>query len=355
MSIKSKILRALVGSAVSVFFVWLVLRGRDLGAIWDAAKEADLRVLAPYLGILLLIHLLRTLRWGILLEGSGSPSFSRLNRASAIGFMALVLLPFRLGELARPFLISDRLGEESEGAQAMRMSAATASIVIERLVDGLFVAGLLFVAMITTLAETAALRPEVVRLRIGALFVALAFASAGAILLLLVWQRGRAVGLVERLLSKLSPKLGARVASSLESFIGGASKLPRPARFVYFLILTAAYWGLNGVGIALLAGGFGLQLSLVQAFTVLGVLVIGVMIPAGPGMLGTFQFFVILGLGLYLPEALVDRAGVAYANVLWGMQFIQQVGLGLIFVAKKPVSLAGLFGSASKKAQTKAP
>jgi len=61
--------------------------------------------------------------------------------------------------------------------------------------------------------------------------------------------------------------------------------------------------------------------------------VVGVMIPAAPGMAGTFQAAVKIGLLLFLPRAVVESAGLAYANVLWLCQTSQQVGFGLILMA----------------------
>ena len=78
-----------------------------------------------------------------------------------------------------------------------------------------------------------------------------------------------------------------------------------------------------------------------ESCTVLGVLVIGVMLPAGPGMAGTFQFFCQLGLSLFMPDTDTARAtAAAYANVLWGAQFVQQVSFGFIILAFRPNDLA---------------
>ena len=60
--------------------------------------------------VLTAVHLIRTVRWGILLEPVAKVPFGKLNAVSAVGFMALVLLPFRLGEFARrtPRLLLER-------------------------------------------------------------------------------------------------------------------------------------------------------------------------------------------------------------------------------------------------------
>ena len=148
-----RLVQALAGLAISGAALWLTLRGKDLGAIADEIRQADYRYLAPYLAILLIaIHLARTVRWGILLEPVAKVPFGRLNAASAVGIMALVVLPFRLGEFARPYLVAQR--------PALRVSAALSSVVVERVVDGIFMGLLLVVALLAVPDGTPGLAGE---------------------------------------------------------------------------------------------------------------------------------------------------------------------------------------------------
>jgi hypothetical protein len=84
-----------------------------------------------------------------------------------------------------------------------------------------------------------------------------------------------------------------------------------------------------------------------MACTVLACQVVGIMIPAGPGMVGTSQFFTQLGVSIFIAGALggseVGVRTAAYANTIWLLQFGQQVLLGLLFLVIGNVSLHGLF------------
>jgi len=320
-------LQTLLGLAISGGALWLTLRGRDLGAIWRAAGEADYRYLVPYFAVLAAIHLVRTVRWGILLEPVAKVPFAKLNSVSAVGLMALVLLPFRLGEFARPYLVAER--------PRLRVSAALSSVVVERVVDGVFTAGLLVVALLG-LPEGS---PGLGLLRSAGWLVLLFFAALLAFLAVAYRRGGAAVGLVRRLLSPLSPRLAERAAGMLDAFVHGLRRVPTRGKVALFLALTLAYWGLNAWGMQLLARGFGLPLSPVQAFTVLGVLIVGVMIPAAPGMVGTFQYAVLLGLSLFFPREVVDVRGQAYAYVLWGAQMVQLTAFGLFFLFSRHIQI----------------
>jgi hypothetical protein len=105
----------------------------------------------------------------------------------------------------------------------------------------------------------------------------------------------------------------------------------------------------------LLSKAFSLELSPFQCFVILGVTVVGVMIPSAPGMVGTFQAFVRIGLGLFFPASVVASTGLAYVNVLWLCQTFIQVGLGLIFLGQSHLSfrqMAELSSSESEGEET---
>jgi hypothetical protein len=59
-------------------------------------------------------------------------------------------------------------------------------------------------------------------------------------------------------------------------------------------------------------------------------------------MIGTFQASILLALGLFLPKAVVEREGMAYANVLWAVQLVLQIGLGLVFLFSRHIRLGQL-------------
>jgi uncharacterized protein (TIRG00374 family) len=325
-----RLLQALAGVAISAGALWLTLRGRDLQAIWDAAWAADHRYLAPYFAVLLAIHLLRTWRWGLLLEPVARVPFARLNGVCAVGFMALILLPFRLGEFARPYLVAD--------GKSVRVSAALSSVVVERVVDGLFTAALLVVVLLAVPDGT----PALGLLRAAGYAVFLAFAGLLVFLVIAYRNRALAVRLTGRVLGAVSPRAAERVSGMMDAFIHGLRVVPSRAKVALFFALTAAYWGLNAAGMALLARGFDMQLGVAAALGTLGALVVGVMIPAGPGMVGTFQAATVIGLSLFLPREVVDVRGQAYAHVLWASQVTQQTALGLVFLFSRHVSLARL-------------
>ncbi len=329
-------LRTLLSLAMSAVFVWLSLRHADLRAVGASIAAADPSRIAIYLGLMLVVHLVRTVRWGILLEPLGHVGFKRLNSASAVGFMLLMLLPLRLGEFARPLLIARP--PPGRGV-ALRRSGAMASIVVERIVDGIFI-GVLGILALRALGDSAAGR-YVDFARKASVLVAAGFLGLCVAVMAAFFLRERALSLTRAMLTPLSPRLAAKATSMMEGFIG-ALHLGSGWKVLAFFVLTAVYWTLNAVGLGVLAPAFGYTgLTPLMLASILTIQVVGVMVPAGPGMVGTMQFFTQAGLSLFVADGFSARAA-GYANTLWLLQFGFQLTLGLVFLMVGHVSLKGL-------------
>ncbi|HMK71959.1 MAG TPA: lysylphosphatidylglycerol synthase transmembrane domain-containing protein [Myxococcaceae bacterium] len=300
---------------------------------WASLRAAHYLWLLPYFVILGTIHVCRTLRWGCLLSGLERVPFRPLNDASAIGFMYLLVLPFRMGEFARPFLIAER--------SSIRRSAAMTTVVLERITDGVFVA-LLLRALLFFVPEDV---PDVAYVRFGANAMFGIFFGGLLFLLFAAWHHDRAVALVRGAVGWASPRLAERVADIVDAFVGALRQLPGPLGMVAFFAWTLVYWGVNGFGMWLVARkAFDLPLDLFQSYVVLCVLVVGLMIPAAPGMIGTFQAAIRVGLALFLPGELVRGSGLAFANVLWLCQTGQQIAFGLFFLSVDKLSFTEVAG-----------
>ena len=81
------------------------------------------------------------------------------------------------------------------------------------------------------------------------------------------------------------------------------------------------------------------------------VVAIGIVLPAGPGLVGNFHEFGKLGLSLYLPKSVVSGAGMAYLVLVHGLQLVWYVGIGALALALGWVS----FEKVVEAAQTEEP
>ncbi|MEO1268282.1 MAG: lysylphosphatidylglycerol synthase transmembrane domain-containing protein, partial [Myxococcota bacterium] len=194
------------------------------------------------------VHALRMWRWSFLLRSVGEFQFGEVMRAAGIGFMAIVVLPLRLGELVRPYV----LARETQ----VPMAAALGTAVVERVVDGLFITLLLFVTLGTYQGPEEA---TAFALPVG--YVALTiFSAALGVCILALWRRSWTLQWITRLGQPISASLTTRVVGLLSTFLDGIQSLRDGGALGPFVAVTVAYWTLNGVSIALLARvGFGLS------------------------------------------------------------------------------------------------
>jgi hypothetical protein len=150
-----------------------------------------------------------------------------------------------------------------------------------------------------------------------------------AFLVLLAFYRFRAFSqaLCLRLLSPLSPKLAQGVTRRLVELTSGLGFLSRARVSVPFALLTVVYWGLNVLGLFILARGAGFHsLSVLGAAAALGVMAVGITLPSAPGLFGSYQLSLYAGLLLYL--SVDDVQGVGAAMVF--LMYVAQVGVHLI-------------------------
>ena len=182
------------------------------------------------------------------------------------------------------------------------------------------------------------------------------FGGGLAFLLFAAWQHDRAVRFVRAVAGVVSPRLADKVANVVDGFVGATKQLPDAVNLTSFFVITAIYWALNGVGMALLSKAFDcsgdatgqcvpMALDNFQAFVVLAVLIGGLMIPAAPGSAGTFQASIKLGLSVFMSDAAVNSSGVAYANVLWLVQITQQILFGFVLMLLSHQSFSDVAGN----------
>lgn len=326
--------KALVSIAIAVAFAWVLLRA---GLPIVPGKEAMSRVrwplVAAHAGILFCVHFVRAIRWRHLLRPI-APGIRRrrVMAASWIGFTAILLLPLRAGEFVRPWLIRDR--------KQITFSAALGTLGAERVIDGLVVTmvlagALIFVPRLDPLPQTFGDLKIPVAAIPAAGYIALGvFACAFIAMALFYFARGFSVRLVQATVGRISKKLGDRIAAIVGGLADGLHFLANPRHGVPFIGETLVYWGLNATGMWVLGMGCGLPMSFGHACAVMGVLAIGILVPAGPGLFGAFQASTYGALAMYFAPTTVVREGAAYVFLLYVVQFMWHIvaaGIGVLF------------------------
>jgi len=291
----------------------MVLAVAFAAALWPylRAVPSDLSIagwaIAAYLLTLVPYHLARAGRWHALVRPLGAVPLSVTLRVGLAGYMWIALLPFRLGELARPLLLAQR--------STITVHRALGTVAIERVLDGLVICGLFF-------AATAGLpeRGEMARLHDAATGVMALFATALVGLVLMARFPTAMGGLLDATLGRVLPRIGRWAAELSRGVSEGLRALPSGRSLLAFVLVTLAYWGSNAVGLWVLAHGCGLPLGLLDATLVMAVMNIALLVPGGPAQLGIFQTGVALGLHMVLPAETIRDDGSTFAFYLYVCQ-----------------------------------
>ena len=318
-----------------------VLESLDWGAM--------LPYLAVYVGLLVVVQLCRALRWNNLLAPLGVriPNLELL-AMSSVGFMAILALPARLGELVRPGLLRRR-GDLSA-------SAALGTVAVERVVDGLLVSLFVFGALFSLRG------PGAPSWMMPTAYVALAVFVAALLFVIFALRRPeQTVAFCMKI--SLAPKVAPRVARVIEAklldMVRAFVVIKDARNMTIFVVWSAIYWTANGLGVYVLAQAFGLDLSVIGAFATMGVCAVGIMLPNSPGLMGQFQYFTLLGVGLYLGfdpresqavQPAVYFTAYAFANMHYLLQVSWYVLCGALGIASPYVSFSDL--RAARKAVT---
>lgn len=345
----------LLSAAMLALCLWLVWPGPDdrdqLRAAFAHLQWASFApYLAVYLGLQIIVHVCRSVRWNNLLAPLGvRVPLGPLLAISSVGFMAILALPVRLGEFVRPGLI------RKHGVSA---SGAIGTVAVERIVDGLLISLLVFFCFFAARGPSAPgwMMPTAY----GALGV---FSLALVFLVFALWRAEPTVRFCLKLslLPRFAPGVARAIEAKLLEMIRGLGVLKDRKNLAIFLAWSLVYWTANGLGVWVLARAFGLELTLVGGLATMGLVGVGISLPNAPGLVGQFQWFTLLGLSVYLGSGVVTDGAplhglcLAYAITQHLLQVTWYVGMGALGLASPWVSMADLRVARKKVASDEAP
>lgn len=323
-----------ISIALGALFTWIAERGGV--PIWPGV-ESFRKVQWPEvaLAVLLLVALtvLRATRWRYLIAPVKRLSLREVVVVNWVGFFAIFALPLRLGEFARPALSKLRSG--------IPISAGLGTVAVERVLDGaitsLCVAWALWaLPRLDTDDPVARLVPFYAGVVLTVFLCALG--ALGAFL----WQRDLAVRLTELVFTRISPRLGSTLARKVDGVADGIRSIGDPRLALGFTLETLLYWGINACFMWTLGRACGLPMTLGHATAVMGVLALGILLPSGPGLFGSFQVAVSAALKLYFDEQLVGSQGAVFVFLLYGLNAVLMILIGVIPLLRMHIGISVL-------------
>ncbi len=303
--------RVLLGVAVSGICLVLLLWNIEWGRFWSALEGAAYWWLAPLLLTVGIDLWIKVLKWEMLLLPSGRVTRVNLLYSMSVGYLVNTLLPGRLGELARTYMLAK--------VEGVSLVAVLSTVALDRILDVVAVAVLLALVLPST-----DLPPWVGQ---SGLLVGLGGVALLLLCILLAYPRWRSLFL--RLLAA-SPSFPGKglIEKWAEALCLGLEGLKGAGALARIASATAAIWVVAVFSAYFAQLTFHLQAPLWAAALVVAMTNLGMVVPSSPGYVGVYHYLVVLALGAFG----VDREVALGYAVVFHLAWIL------------PVCLVGAFG-----------
>ncbi len=317
-------LLVLVGVVISLIFLALAFNGLNPSAVWANISAANPLLLIAAAVWFFASTIAIAARWGALLTSAKRLPLGALFRLVCITYMGNNVYPLRAGEVLRIALVNRDHG--------IPLARITTTVLIERIFDGLVMLSFIIIALpLTGIAS-----PEVQT-------VANAAAPLFGVALIVFFVLAAQPNLMRRLIALISGILPARLGEIVrglgDDVIAGFEGLRTPAHLAGAVGYSYLSWVLHAGVFWLVAFAFGLDVDLPLMLLVVGVVNLAGLIPASPGQIGVYEFFVIL---VMTAAGIANETATAYALVVHVVIWLPVTLLGFYFLVRRGLSINAL-------------
>ena len=319
--------RLVPGLLISLVSLGIIFYLVDPGRFFEALRLADYRYVLLLFGITLIWLGVRSLVWRTLLreQASFSQVFLTLNE----GYLLNNLLPFRLGEVARAFLLGKKAGLE--------FLQVFSTIIIERALDVVMAAALLLFTL-----------PFVIQAGLAwqAALVISGLVLLGLILLhLLARNQPWALSQFSRLAERYAFVEKLLANQQLTAFFSGLDALVNWRRFIKVILLMIVNWGIAVIQFYVLLLAFFPQARLLWGAFTVSVMAFGIAAPSSPGAIGVMEVAIIGALAAFNLDRSTALAAALTAHLT---NYLTTGVIGAFALAKDGLTLSGVFREVSQ-------
>jgi len=265
----------------------------------------------------------RTWRWHYMLRPVQKVSLKRLFPIVCIGYMGNNIYPYRAGEVLRAYAL-----QRKEGTS---ISASLATILAERIFDGIIMLIFVFIGLPFTTAITSDWRNRVILFTV-------AFFGALAVFFLIAVSPRRTQAVYTWVIGRVVPRRFRRpVQGVADRFVGGLRCLRSPRDMGMIFVTSVVIWLAETVKYWFVMHAFPFSVPFYILMLMNGVVNLFTTIPAGPGYVGTFDLPGILVLESHGIETAV---ATAYTFALHVALWLPITALGAFYMVRMRKELA---------------
>lgn len=270
-----------LGVAISIVFTWLALRGLRLEEFWDSVSQANYIWLLPGVAVYFIGVWVRAWRWHYLLGPIKKIPTRTMFPITTIGYMGNNIYPARAGEVLRAVILKRK--------ESVSVSASLATIIVERIFDGVVMLAFVFVNL-PELAELTVDSGFVGNIQQVAVIGTGVFLGALVIFLLAAMfpQVTARVGLwgIEHFMPK---RFHTRIIGIMNKFLTGLASLRSPFNVLMVFFTSVVIWLLETGKYWFVMHAFPFEVSFFALMLMNGIVNLATTIPSAPGYIGTFD------------------------------------------------------------------
>ncbi len=313
---RKHLLTTILGFVISVVLFYFSLRGIRFQEILTILRNAHYTYLVAPLLFIILAVVLCAFRWSRI---SGSNvGFATSFVALMIGLFANNVLPARLGELARGYVLARKAG--------LSLTYSVSTVFLDRFFD---LAGLLLLTFVFFPKQTLPHRVS------QGIYMLVGFLVLCIVLIFLLSREKLADRLTGKLTGMKRPsmaRLGRRISEVQENL----KRINSPANIIYLVLISSATW--LSMAVALYATGLilGIPIRFIYIPFVCALLNLGLTIPSSPGYVGVYQFLLVYLLSIFeVPKHEAFTISIVY-HALW---YVPYNILGFAFLIKEHMGI----------------
>jgi uncharacterized protein (TIRG00374 family) len=320
-----------LGILTSAAAVYLALRGVRWAEVAAALSSANVLLVLLSLGLVLVTNWVKGMRWRLLLHPlERRVPVGRCVSVLYAGQLANAVLPLRLGEVVRAYLIGD--------IEGVGRVFAFATIVVEKAFDS--------VMLLLLFAVLAPFVPLPLWSR-GSSLVASGLLAVLLVLLIVVTSQQRRISGLLELWADSRPHLG--ILRSVQRVVEASAKLSALRDAPFLLRLwgwSGIIWLLGVVNNQVMLWAVHLAPGPLAAPLVLAVVTTGTILPTSLLQIGVFHYLCILTLGMFGVE---QHAALTYALLLHSVVYVPMVAGGVLGLWSENCDLHRLAGSLTER------
>ncbi|MEJ2757336.1 MAG: lysylphosphatidylglycerol synthase transmembrane domain-containing protein [Anaerolineales bacterium] len=316
------------GVAISTFFLYWVLKDIEYATLWEKTKSANYWLILPGIGAYFIGLWVRAWRWHYLIRPIKAIPTRKMFPIVAMGYAGNNIFPARAGEVLRAVVL--------KGKEDVPISASLATIIVERVYDGVVMLAFIFI----NLGELSRLTENVTLFRNFtiqdvALWGSFLFFGVLIIFLLAAMFPQVTTRIIKWITGRFVPeRFREKVLEISTRFLGGLASLSSPLEALMVFLTSVVIWLLETVKYWFVMHAFRFTVSFFALMLMNGVVNLATTIPSAPGYLGTFD---LPGIKILEAYGVSPETAASYTFVLHFALWFPVTLLGLYYMWREGI------------------